>query len=90
MKLKNGFMWPLIAVLISLLAGSALAAQAPTVLTLVVDAAAAAKTPLYIAKEQNLFKKHGLDARVVSIGGATFAVNSHGDGVRYSRLEKSR
>ena len=41
-----------------------------------VDAVAAAKTPLYIAKEQNLFKKHGLEARVVSIGGASLAIQA--------------
>jgi ABC-type nitrate/sulfonate/bicarbonate transport system substrate-binding protein len=76
MKLRNRLMWPLIMVSILLFAGRALAAQAPITLTLVVDAVAAAKTPLYIAKEQNLFRKHGLEARVVSIGGATLAIQA--------------
>ncbi len=76
MKLKA---LPSLLVLIApflLLPARAEAAQAPTVLTLVVDAVAAAKTPLYIAQEQNLFRKHGLDARVVSIGGATLAIQA--------------
>jgi NitT/TauT family transport system substrate-binding protein len=69
-------MWLLVLFVILFCGGGALAAQAPTVLTLVVDAVAAAKTPLYIAKEQNLFKKYGLDARVVSIGGASLAIQA--------------
>lgn len=76
MKLANRSMQLLILVATLSCAWGALAAQAPTVLTLVVDAVAAAKTPLYIAKEQNLFRKYGLDARVVSIGGASLAIQA--------------
>src|SRR3974390_2657068 len=76
MKPKAVPSWLLIVVVFLLAPNHALAAQAQTVLTLVVDAVAAAKTPLYIAKEQNLFRKHGLDARVVSIGGATLAIQA--------------
>ncbi len=46
MKLRNRLNWPLTVFALLLLASDALAAQTPTVLTVVVDAVAAAKTPL--------------------------------------------
>ena len=52
------------------------AAEKSTVVTLVVDAVAAAKTPLYLAVDHGIFRKYGLDARVVYIRGATLAVQA--------------
>jgi len=65
-----------ISLIVTLMAAAASAAPAPTTLTLVVDAVAAAKTPLYLAEDQNIFKKYGLDVRVVSIRGATLAIQA--------------
>jgi len=74
---RNSFLLISLAIVcMSLPWASAHGAQSPTTITVVVDATAAAKTPLYIAKEQNLFKKYGLDARVVSIVGASIAIQS--------------
>ena len=76
MKLRNRRNWPLTVFAILFLASDALAAQTPNVLTVVVDAVAAAKTPLYLAVDRGIFKKYGLDARVVYIRGATLAVQA--------------
>jgi ABC-type nitrate/sulfonate/bicarbonate transport system substrate-binding protein len=76
MKLRNRLNWPLTGFAVLLLAGNALAAQTPTVFTVVVDAVAAAKTPLYLAVDRGIFKKYGLDARVVYVRGATLAVQA--------------
>lgn len=65
-----------ISLIVTLMAAAASAAPAPTTLTLVVDAVAAAKTPLYLAVDQKIFAKHGLDVRVVSIRGATLAIQA--------------
>ncbi|HZD40929.1 MAG TPA: hypothetical protein VE131_09425, partial [Terriglobales bacterium] len=51
-------------------------AQTLTPLTVVVDAVAAAKTPLYLAEDHGIFHKYGLDARVVYIRGATLAIQA--------------
>ncbi|MGE5303004.1 MAG: ABC transporter substrate-binding protein [Alphaproteobacteria bacterium] len=76
MKQKNVLACSLVILPIFFLGGSAFAAQAPAVLTVVVDAVAAAKTPLYLAEDSGIFKKYGLDARVVYIRGATLAVQA--------------
>lgn len=70
------FLVQAIFLIVAQLATDALPAAAPTTLTLVVDAVAAAKTPLYLAMDQKIFAKYGLDARVVYIRGASLAVQA--------------
>lgn len=50
--------------------------SAATTLTVVVDAVAAAKTPLYLAMDHNIFRKYGLEANVVSVRGGSLAAQT--------------
>lgn len=65
-----------IIVLVTLLGMSSMPARAANTFTIVTDAVAAVKTPLYLAIDQNIFKKHGLDVRVVYVRGGSLAVQT--------------
>lgn len=75
-SLKRYFHSPTITVLVALLGMSWTPARAASTFTIVTDAVAAVKTPLYLAIDQNIFKRHGLDVRVVYVRGGSLAVQT--------------
>lgn len=74
--LKRCFYSQAAIVLVTLLKISSPPAGAANTFTIVTDAVAAVKAPLYLAIDQNIFKKHGLDVRVVYVRGGSLAVQT--------------